>query len=202
MINEVAREKTGIKDIAMEQKWRWAGHVARYDEERISKQIEKWELSSRTLKTKNQTSSSILTVIKNDGPMWNQKYTLRKKNVCCVKFHLLLTDQEQHLIHHSLFRPYACDRCPSVLCEPKELENHYKNCLIGNKINGKDVTRKKVNIWIETWCLRSFKRSRVGILLWFLSLKTHQIAYVVPLRTESTVEDEAYKWIKNKKERY
>jgi hypothetical protein len=44
--NKTVRKKSDVKDVvknAMELKWRWAGHLARYDDERISKQVEKWE---------------------------------------------------------------------------------------------------------------------------------------------------------------
>jgi Reverse transcriptase (RNA-dependent DNA polymerase) len=53
LTNEKVRKKTQVKDVAataMELKWRWAGHLARQDEDRISKQIEKWEPNNKRSK--------------------------------------------------------------------------------------------------------------------------------------------------------
>jgi hypothetical protein len=48
--NETNRKKSKIKDVItheMEQKWRWAGNVARFDDNRWSKISEGWEPKSK-----------------------------------------------------------------------------------------------------------------------------------------------------------
>lgn len=48
--NEKLRKKTKITDVvdhALQLKWRWAGHVARQDDTRWSKIIERWEPKGR-----------------------------------------------------------------------------------------------------------------------------------------------------------
>lgn len=55
--NEVNRKRSAIKDVlthALEQKWRWAGHQARYDDSRIAKITEKWEPKTKRSKGRPQ----------------------------------------------------------------------------------------------------------------------------------------------------
>jgi hypothetical protein len=51
--NEKIRSKSKIKDVvtkAMELKWRWAGHVARSEHERVSNQVKQWKPVGRRSK--------------------------------------------------------------------------------------------------------------------------------------------------------
>jgi len=79
--NSTLRKKTEIKDVVqkgMELKWRWAGHMARYDDERISKRVEKWEPSGT--RSRGRPAKRWKDDITEVGSIfWRRKATNREK---------------------------------------------------------------------------------------------------------------------------